>query len=160
MVVIPNTKITVLGGNISPTFELWLSLKIQQQLLIPTLSFDRTGVIGQPQRMKIDSIGAAVINCKMNFSDDVWAVNPKDVEVVRKQIVDKQRFFPRSITTISEIAFVRSIEKIRFEVNQLQRGDPIELEGYKVTFKTSMHKIVGDVEGPLREKLGRYFLPY
>lgn len=108
--------------------------------------------------MRIDSIGAAVINCKMDFFHDVWSVNPVDVKVVRKATSDFQRFFPRSITTLSEIAFVRSIKKVEFEVNQSERDEPIEFASYCIVFKTSAHKILGDAEDDLGKKLGRYFM--
>lgn len=160
MVIIPRSKIIVLGGNIKPATSLRLSLKFEQQLLIPTLYFVDTKSRASASKFQIGSIGAAVINCKMDFFEDVWSAHPKDVEIVRIQNVSHQRFFPRSWKLLSEIAFVRAIEKFRLEVSRLDTSTPTEFEGYKITFKASMYKIIGEAEEPLHKKIGCYFLPH
>ncbi len=148
MIIIPVRKVLVVGGKLKlgKTVEVTMSV-CDNGLMQPTIHVGwDVHASGRPAiEIEMPEIGPRAINCKLDFETDIMHICPKDMQVTDIELVNR-------IEPISEIAFVRSLDIIRFTiVSRLKR---IHLKSCRCTFKQSREVIekmfiMGDPESEL-----------
>lgn len=158
---VPKNLITVRGGRFTRGSYLMISLRIDERLIIPTLVFDREGADDQESqvRFELDGIGARVITCPLDFHQDIFEANPRDIhfedDSTTDEVSEEQKFF-------SEIAFARSIRAVTCVVDLLDDGITPYLSDVTIKFKASRIKIdahFGREDADVK-LTSRYFLSY
>ena len=136
---VPPKLITVRGGKFDVGSYLMIDLRIDERLIVPTLIFHREGDEDQrpPLCFELDGVGARVITCPLDFHQDIFEANPRDVHFEDDPGTDEPADYTKFF---SEVAFARSIRSITCVVGTLDGGEPYVCD-VTISFKASRVKI-------------------
>lgn len=144
-----------------PESFLMAELKIKERLIVPTILFHRHNVendLEQPVRIELEGIGARVITCPFDFHQDIFEANPKDIQF---EHIVSELSEQGETELFAEVAFIRSLEKIRCEID-ICHDRSAYVARIKITFRKSPVKIVGlfTSDEEVSELMCRYFTSY
>ena len=161
MVRIPDSKVLVIGGSLKPGMEVHLSIEIDGNKVIkPTIlvGWDQDISAEPSLDVQFDEIAPSAINCKLDFRQDVMLLNPRDMElhIDTSNTSDLIEY----LDSLAEIAFMRSLRLVRFEICEWQRRTYLKscrfaLRGTKEVFEEVFMET--DEVSALAHK---YFLPH
>ena len=152
---VSNRLVTVIGGKPKSDTEFAVSIKLENVLITPTMHFMGRLENAEPEMLELGSIGAAALNCKLDFARDVFMRNPRDIRILSDVVSGES---PDVLASVTLIAFIRSIRKIIIRINSGGFSEP-EFVECKIRLNDSAYgplKLV-DENDDQRESLGKFF---